>query len=130
MLNQIQFFIEFNFYFYSVYYEVFLRSLTTVIRDNFGRISMIIPDQLNNNNLLVVCLAIIMLVKWKTNFPAINFECSWKPIVYLNLKVSNVTLKQWGYFGQSYILRFKTETIEISYYNCCLYSSWLQTGTI
>ena len=33
--------------------------------------------------------------------------------VYLNLKVSNVTLKQWGYFGQFYILRFKNETNDI-----------------
>ena len=32
--------------------------------------------------------------------------------VYLNLKVSDVTPKRWGYFRQSYILRFKAETMK------------------
>ena len=33
----------------------------------------------------------------------------------LNLEVSDVTQKQWGYLGQSYILRFNDETNDIFY---------------
>ena len=36
--------------------------------------------------------------------------------IYLNLKESDVTPKQWGYFGQSYILSFKNETNDIFYH--------------
>ena len=49
----------------------------TVIWGNFGWISIILPNQLNNSNLLVVFLAVIMSASAKTNFPAINFVCSW-----------------------------------------------------
>ena len=94
-----------------------LGKLLTVIRGNFGRISIILPNQLSNTNLLVVFLAVIMSASTKTNFSATNFvtiaDC-----VYLNLKVSDVTPRRWGYFGQSYDLRFKNgknEVIEISY---------------
>ena len=45
----------------------------TVIRGNFGEISIILPNQLSNTNLLVVFLAVIMLASAKTNFSAINF---------------------------------------------------------
>ena len=44
----------------------------TVIRDNFGEISIILPNQLSNTNLLVVFLAIIMSASTKTNFSAVN----------------------------------------------------------
>ena len=44
----------------------------TVIRGNFGEISIILPNQLSNTNLLVVFLAIIMSASTKTNFLAIN----------------------------------------------------------
>ena len=50
-----------------------LGKLLTVIRGNFGRISIILPNQLSNTNLLVVFLAVIMLASVKTNFSAINF---------------------------------------------------------
>ena len=46
----------------------------TIIQGNFGRISIIISNQLNSN-LLVIYLVIIMLARAKTNFPAINFVC-------------------------------------------------------
>ena len=50
-----------------------LGKLLTVIRGNFGRISIILPNRLSNTNLLVVFLAVIMLASVKTNFSAINF---------------------------------------------------------
>ena len=49
-----------------------LGKLLTVIRGNFGWISIILPNQLSNTNLLVVFLAVIMLASVKTNFSAIN----------------------------------------------------------
>ena len=89
----------------------------TAIWGNFGQISIILFNQLSNTNLLVVFLAVIgkcenQLLGHKLCILAVA-DC-----VYLILKVSDVTPRQWGYFGQSYDLRFKNgknEVIEISY---------------
>ena len=85
----------------------------TIIQGNFGRISIIISNQLNNSNLLVVYL-VIHVGKGKNQLPGHKL-CMFMVAncVYLYLKVSNVTPKRWGFLGQSYILRFKTETIDI-----------------
>ena len=51
----------------------FFKYSSTVIRGNFGQISIILPNQLSNTNLQVVFLAIIMSASAKTNFLVINF---------------------------------------------------------
>ena len=57
--------------------------LATVIRCNFEQISIILPNQLNNSNLLVVYLVIFTSASAKTNFLTINFVCSQQPTVYI-----------------------------------------------
>ena len=63
--------------------------------------------------MLVVFLAVIMSASAKTNF--LNKLCilTVGDCVYGNLKVSDVILRRWGYFKQSYDLRFKMGKITV-----------------